>query len=75
MRRNEVREWIRSKKLDGEGKHVLTARLLAEKTGFVQRYCSILLEEFEIEGLLQHKMDHVIDTAGRAILHKIYWKR
>ena len=75
MRRNEVREWIRSKKLDGEDKHILTARLLAEKTGFVQRYCSILLEEFEIEGLLQHKTDYVrcTDDAGR--LTKLYWKR
>ena len=61
--------------MDGEGKKVLTARLLAEKTGFVQRYCSILLEEFEIEGLLQHRMDYVRCPDGPIRLNKCYWKR
>jgi len=75
MQKNDVRTWIKSKKLDGEGVNVLTARLLAMKTKWRQRYCNLLLEEFVIEGLLQNKVTYVVDDVGHARPTKVYWKR
>lgn len=75
MQKSELRDWIKKRNLNGEGKHVLTARLIAMKTKWMQRYCNLLLEEFVIEGLLQCKIDYVIDAIGHARPTKIYWKR
>ncbi len=75
MQKKDVRAWIKSKKLDGKNRNVLTARLVFRKTGFAQRYCNILLEEFVNEGLLQNDTILVIDDMGHARPTKIYWKR
>lgn len=75
MQKKEVKFWIKYKKLDGEGKNILTGTLLAMKTKWSKRYCLLLLNEFENEGLLQHRVDYVRDIEGRAHPTKCYWKR
>ena len=75
MQKKDVRNWIKKRKLDGKDTNVLTARLVAQKTKFRQRYCNLLLEEFVLEGLLQSRTAAVIDEAGCARPTKIYWKR
>jgi len=75
MQKKEVKAWITSKKLNGEGKHILTGTLLAMKTKWAKRYCLLLLDELENEGLLQHRIDYVVDIMGHAHPTKCYWKR
>jgi len=75
MRKREVKTWIASKRLNGEGRQIMTGTLLAMKTCWTKRYCLLLLDELENKGILQHRVDYVLDTMGRSHLTKCYWKR
>jgi len=53
----------------------MTGTLFSMKTNWTKRYCLILLDELENEGILQHRVDYVVDIMGGKHPTKCYWKR